>query len=105
MCSFSPVEKEEVQLIDKFIETYASVYQLPEPVFSELLEKILSNRINNAAWQYDKASKQHLMRILQCIRILTREPTLSQIFLQESGLQYLCGKLHEISISTKPKQF
>jgi hypothetical protein len=26
LCSFSPNEKEEVQLIDKFIETYAGVY-------------------------------------------------------------------------------
>jgi hypothetical protein len=55
--SFSPKEKEEIQLIDKFIEIYASVYHLPDPAFSELLEKILSNRINNAAWQYEKASK------------------------------------------------
>ncbi len=50
LCSFSPNEKEEVQLIDKFIETYASVYSLPEPLFAELIERILSNRINNAAW-------------------------------------------------------
>jgi hypothetical protein len=50
LCSFSPNEKEEVALIDKFIETYASVYQLPEPLFVELLERILTNRINNAAF-------------------------------------------------------
>jgi hypothetical protein len=57
LCSFSPQEKEEIALIDRFIETYAGVYSLPEPLFSELIERILSNRINNAAWQYEKASK------------------------------------------------
>ena len=84
--SSSPFEADEVALIDEFIGLHASVYQLPGEVYDRLLSKLLLNRINNAAWQYEQASKQHLLRVLQMIRILQREERLSQVFLQEQGL-------------------
>ena len=95
--SSAPSEQAEVALIDQFIGLHATVYQLPDEAYDRLLTKLLMNRINNAAWQYEQASKQHLLRVLQCIRILQREERLSHVFLAEHGLQYLCQKLHEIS--------
>ena len=78
-----PTEAKEVALIDQFIGLHATVYQLPDEAYDRLLNKLLMNRINNAAWQYEAASKQHLLRVLQMIRILQREERLSQVFLQE----------------------
>ena len=62
--SASPIEATEVGLIDNFIGLHASVYKLPGEQYDRLLQKLLFNRINNAAWQYNLASKQHLLRVL-----------------------------------------
>lgn len=53
----APSEETEVGLIDQFIGMHASVYQLPDEAYDRLLTKLLLNRINNAAWQYELASK------------------------------------------------
>ena len=52
-----PAEQSEVALIDQFIGLHAAVYQLPDEGYDRLLTKLLMNRINNAAWQYEQASK------------------------------------------------
>ena len=102
--SSAPAEQAEVALIDQFIGMHATVYQLPGEAYDRLLTKLLLNRINNAAWQYEQASKQHLLRVLQMIRILQREERLSQVFLQEQGLVYLCQKLNEITQWTQKQE-
>lgn len=55
--SSSPDETAEVALIDTFIGLHATVYSLPDEAYDRLLTKLLMNRINNAAWQYEQASK------------------------------------------------
>ena len=49
----NPKEKDEVDMIDRFIGHHASIYKLPDERYDSLLNKILLNRINNAAWQYE----------------------------------------------------
>ena len=51
-----PTESVEVGLIDQFIEMHVGAYELKEEVYATLLQKLLMNRVNNAAWQYDQAS-------------------------------------------------
>lgn len=53
----APSEPAEVALIDQFIGLHATVYRLPGEAYDRLLTKLLLNRINNAAWQYEQASK------------------------------------------------
>lgn len=53
----NPSEENEVKLIDGFITTHATVYNLPDSYYKQLITLILQNRINNAAWQYEHASK------------------------------------------------
>ena len=76
----------EVVLLDKFIQKHASVYVLQGQEYQSLLELLLQNRIYNAKWQYGTATRQHLIRVLQTVRILSREPGLIEILISQNGI-------------------
>lgn len=51
-----PIASEEISLIDKFILSHSSVYQLPGITYKQLLLKILENRTNNEEWVKNTSS-------------------------------------------------
>ena len=63
-------------MIDQFIVQYATVYSLSGDSYKQILMTIVENRIKNTHWQYEAASRPHLLRVLQIIRILSREESL-----------------------------
>jgi hypothetical protein len=66
-----PILTEETSLIDKFVMSHQSLYQLPYPLYKQILIKIVENRLPSLAT--DSTDMQHQLRIFQCVRILTRE--------------------------------
>ena len=57
-------------MIDKFVASHSTVYQLPSSMYKQMMIKIVENRMHGKG---EGAELQHQMRIYQCIRILTRE--------------------------------
>lgn len=44
------------------------------------------------------------MRVLQTVRILSREPSLIEIFIAQNGIQFLSQKLHEVTSQCQTSQ-
>lgn len=76
-----PIVTEEASLIEKFVVTHQSVYQLQQPVYKQLLGKVLENRLANPLWDWKEgvAPEQSHLRVFQCLRILTREESIAVI--------------------------
>ena len=55
--------------------SHQSLYQLPYPLYKQILIKIVENRLSSLA--IDSTDMQHQLRIYQCVRILTREEQIS----------------------------
>ena len=95
--NLEPQESSEVALLDAFIADHAQTYVLTSEDYPRLMSLLVQNRIYNAKWQYGTATKPHLVRVLQTIRILARAPPLIAHFIAANGVQFLCQKLHEVT--------
>lgn len=102
--NLEPQESSEVALLDAFIADYAQTYTLSSEDFPRLMSLLVQNRIYNAKWQYGTATKPHLVRVLQTVRILARAPPLIARFIAANGVQFLCQKLHEVTSQSQRQQ-
>jgi hypothetical protein len=52
-----PILTEETSLIDKFVMSHQALYQLPYPLYKQILIKIVENRLSSLA--IDSTDMQH----------------------------------------------
>jgi hypothetical protein len=78
----------ERDLLDNFISTQSSKYTFP-PFYSDLIERLFSCRLIFDQFTFSSDFYSYILKILQSLRILTRDQSISVILTQNAVLA--CG--------------
>jgi hypothetical protein len=83
---------EETRL-DAFLLKHSKRYEFSTDAYSKLLSQLVESRLLNAEWER-QASREHRLRVLRAIRVLSRDPALQEQFLRYRPLGTLAAALH-----------
>jgi hypothetical protein len=70
----------ECRILDAFIRENSKQYQFSDPEFLEIIPSILLNRLTIHEFALSKDFYSYILKLLQCIRILSRDATLHEAF-------------------------
>eukprot|EP00899_Mesostigma_viride_P006794 jgi/Mesvir1/16115/Mv08400-RA.2 len=91
---------QEEQWLEDFTQAYAQRYDFSSPesglTFDTLFNNLLEFRLLNKAWLQAASSDQKL-RVLQCARLLTRDPKLQAHFVNQGGVVVLAQLFEEFA--------
>jgi hypothetical protein len=80
-------------VLDEVINEFSASYQFNEfPDFEIVYRLLLVDRLMARSW-WATASPPHRLRILQALRVLTRDVALQQVTVAHGGLSSLCSEL------------
>ncbi|CAG9332843.1 NEK10 [Blepharisma stoltei] len=79
---------EERDILDSFINTHTDKYTFP-PVYAGLLAKIFTARLSIEQFVLNNDFYSYVLKILQTLRILTRDPSLLPVIFEIQGTEIL----------------
>lgn len=89
-------DNEEEKRLDQFLIRYSTVYSFAADCFHKLVRELLQNRLLNPEWN-EKATREHKLRVLRAVRVLTRDSRLQHILTASMpALTYLATELEKL---------
>ena len=83
----------EESRLDTFLLKHSKRYEFSGDLYSRLLTALLEQRLFNNEWER-AASREHRLRVLRAIRVLSRDSSLQEHFLKYKPLPQLANMLH-----------
>lgn len=84
----------EESRLDAFLLRHSKRYDFSSPQYTTLLHHLVTDRLLSLSWE-KSASREHRLRVLRAIRVLSRDHALQEEFLKYKPMQVLASTLRK----------